>query len=143
MDETHEFLSTDWIEAALALHDEYHERLPEAPAPVRMNLVITDIPHGDAVMVHVSIDTGTHGLVPQLGHLDDPELTVTLDYGTARALFLEQNPEAVGQAFFAGRIAVEGDLTRIFLLQSMEPSPEDEALAQEVNERLRSITSYS
>ena len=140
MDQTHEFLSADWIDAAIALHDEYRDRLPDPPAAVRMNLVITGVPHSDAGTVNASIDTAAHGLLPQLGHLPQPELTVTLDYDTARALFLEQNPEAVGQAFFAGRIAIDGDLTRLFVLQALEPSEDDQSLAREVNDRLQAIT---
>ena len=137
---THEFLSTSWIEAALALRDEYADRLPDPPTPVRMNLIVTEVPHGDDA-VSASIDTGETGLLPRLGHLEDPELTVTLEYHVAKALFLDQDPEAVGQAFFAGRIRIDGDMSRIFLLQTLEPDEEQRTLAREVAERLMDLTS--
>jgi len=58
----------------------------------------------------------------------------------AKSLFVEQNTEAVGQAFFGGRIRVDGDMSRIFLLQSIEPSVEHQTLAREVNDRLLALT---
>jgi hypothetical protein len=137
---THEFLSPEWIDAALALRDEYATRLPEPPTPVRMNLVITSMPHGNEEEVAASIDTGANGLLPQLGHLDGPELTVTLEYVVAKSLFLDQDPEAVGQAFFGGRIRIDGDMSRIFLLQTLETTADQRALAEEVNAKLLGLT---
>lgn len=137
---THEFLSPAWIEAALALRDEYADQLPDPPTPVRMNLVVTDVPHGDDDDVSASIDTSETGLLPRLGHLVDPELTVTLEYTVAKALFLDQDPEAVGQAFFGGRIRIDGDMSRIFLLQTIEPDPDQRALAETVSRRLVEMT---
>lgn len=136
---SHLFLSESWIEAARALHAEYEERLPRPPVAARVNLVITEVPHGVDSRLHAHIETERHGLLPQLGHLDEAELTVTVDYDTARALLLGGEPEAVGQAFFAGRIAVEGDLTRIFALQL----PVDDThvgLAVELNARILAFT---
>ncbi len=134
------FLSPQWIEAALALRDDYADQLPDPPTPVRMNLVVTNVPHGDDPELSASIDTAATGMLPRFGHLDDPELTVTLEYAVAKALFVSQDPEAIGQAFFGGRIRIDGDMTRIFLLQTLEPTPEQEALAKEVNAKLLAIT---
>jgi hypothetical protein len=139
--DSYEFLSPDWIEAALALRDEYAGQLPATPTPVRMNLVVTDVPHGESDELMASIDTAERGLLPRFGHLDDPELTVTMEYEVAKSLFIEQDPEAVGQAFFGGRIRIDGDMSRIFLLQTLEPTDEQRALAHEVNHRLLAITS--
>ena len=136
----HEFLSPEWIEAALALRDEYADRLPDPPTPVRMNLIITDVPFGDEDRLAASIDTAETGLLPRFGHLDDPELTVTMEYDVAKSLFVEQDPEAVGQAFFGGRIRVDGDMSRLFLLQTLEPDEEEQALAREVSQRLLDLT---
>lgn len=136
----YEFMTPEWIEAALAIRDDYSKHLPEPPAPVRMNLVVTDVPHGDESSVEASIDTAESGLLPRLGHIEDPELTVTLEFVVAQALFIEQDPEAVAKAFFEGRIEVDGDMSRIFFLQSLEPSPEQRELAEQVNTRLRDIT---
>lgn len=137
---SHDFLSPEWIDAAVALRDEYADRLPDPPTAVRMNLVITEVPFDDTDELLASIDTGENGLLPQLGHLDEPELTVSLEYDTAKSLFVDQDPEAVGQAFFGGRIRVDGDMSRLFLLQALEPSDEQRTLAEEVNRRLLDMT---
>jgi hypothetical protein len=136
----YEFLSPEWIDAALALRDEYADRLPEPPATVRMNLVVTSVPHHGDDEVAASVDTGAHGLLPMLGHLDDPELTVTLEYEVAKSLFVGQDPEAVGKAFFGGRIRIDGDLSRLFLLQSLQATDEQRAIADQVNARLLEMT---
>ncbi len=133
-------MSQEWIQAALTLRDEYADQLPDPPVPVRMNLVVTGVPHGDEPQVAASIDTGVSGLLPRLGHLEGPELTVTLEYDVARSLLVEGDVEAVGQAFFAGRIRVDGDVSRIFLLQTLEPSEDQQRLAEEVTSRLIELT---
>ncbi len=136
----YEFLSPEWIAAALALRDEYTDRLPPPPTPVRMNLVVTDVPDRESAELMASVDTAESGLLPRFGHLDDPELTVTLEYDVARSLFIDQDPDAIGQAFFAGRIRIDGDMSRIFLLQTLEPTDEQRTLAREINDRLLSMT---
>ena len=105
-----------------------------------MNLIITAVPHGDEAVLHTSIDTGIHGLLAQRGHLGNPEPIIAIEYQVARKLFLNQDPGAAGQAFFAGKIMVEGDISRIFLLQTVEASDDDEALAEEVSSRLAALT---
>jgi hypothetical protein len=135
----HEFLSPGWIDAALAIRDEYANHLPEPPGAVRMNLIVSDAPgHDDAISA--SIDTADTGLLPRLGHLADPELTVKMDYETARTIFVEQKPEAVAQAFFSGRIAIDGDMTRLFFLQTLQPTDDEKRMAAEVHDRLVAIT---
>lgn len=124
----------------MALRDEYSGWLPEPPTPVRMNLIVTDVPHGEQDELAASIDTASTGLLPRLGHVDEPELTVTLEYAVAKNLLVSQDPQAVGEAFFAGRIRVDGDVTRIFLLQSLDPTDAEKELAHKVNARLLEIT---
>jgi len=61
---------------------------------------------------------------------------VTLDYGTAKSILVEGNPQAGMQAFMAGKIKVEGDMAKLMALQAAPP----DATAQEVATRLREIT---
>lgn len=56
---------------------------------------------------------------------------VTVDYEVARKLFLEGDVSAGMQAFMAGQIRVEGDMSRLLLLQQhmgARPSGEQAAL---------------
>jgi putative sterol carrier protein len=69
-----------------------------------------------------------------LGHLDDPELTVTVDWATAKAIFVDQNPQAGMQAFMAGKVKVQGDMTKMMAMQQGTPDPEAQAMAEKLKE---------
>ena len=133
--ETHQFLSAAWIEAARAIRDEYAGRVGAPPVALRMNQVITDGPDGT---IEAHLDTSSGRTQLELGHLTDPDLTVTTDYATARAIFVLQDAAAAMQAFMSGKIRVEGDMGKLMLLQAqaMQPDP----LAAEVAERVKAIT---
>ena len=67
--------------------------------------VITAVPFGSGTFEgHVTTASGQPELVA--GHVGDPEVTVTTDYATSRALLVEQDPAAAMQAFMGGKIRV-------------------------------------
>ena len=82
-----------------------------------MNQIITDVPFGDGT-IDAHMDTSSGELEMDLGHLENPDVTVTLDYDTAKAIFVEGNPQAGMQAFMAGKIKVQGDMTKLMAMQS-------------------------
>jgi hypothetical protein len=102
---------------------------------VRMNQIITDVPFGEGT-INAYMDTSGGALDMDLGHLENPDLTVTIDYETAKAIFVEGNPQAGMQAFMAGKIKVQGDMTKLMAMQSGTPDP----TAQEVAARIKEIT---
>ena len=85
------FLSPEWIAEARLIRAKFEGQAPKIPVSIRMNQVVKNVPFGDGV-IHSHIDTSSGELVMDLGHLDSPDLTVTTDYATARAIFLEQDP---------------------------------------------------
>jgi len=95
------------------------------------------VPFGDGV-IHSHIDTSSGELVMDLGHLDSPDLTVTTDYATARAIFLEQDPQAGMQAFLSGKVKVDGDMTKMMQMQIAMPKDD---LADQVAAEIMAITS--
>jgi putative sterol carrier protein len=101
-----------------------------------MNLNITEVPFGDGE-VQAHMDTSDGEMKMDLGHIEDPELTVTLDYATAKAILVEQNPQAGMQAFMAGKIKVQGDMTKLMALQQ---GGGDAGLQAEVSARIQEIT---
>lgn len=135
----HPFLSDEWIEEARAIRAEYRDRTPTVPHEVKMNLVVTELPFGDG-RLDAHLDTGTGQIELDKGHLDGPDLTVTVDYDTARAILVEGNPQAGLQAFMAGKVRVEGDMTKLMVLQVVSPDPSAPSTAQELATRLREIT---
>lgn len=137
---SHPFLSDEWIAAAEAIHDEYVDRLDAPPEIVRMNVVVSDVPFTDDGELLGYIDSGEGNVLPKRGALDEPEATVRVPYQTARALFVTQDFEEVVTAFMQGLIEVEGDVTRLFFLQDLDPTPDQMALGMEVSSRLQAIT---
>jgi hypothetical protein len=136
----HEFLSPGWIEAVTAIRDEYRGRLPESSFVLRANLIVTEVPF-DGGEVRGSIDTST-GLAIEPVELDSPDLTAQLDYATAKALFVEQDPQAIMDAFFRGKIRITGDATKLLALPM--PKPDDSSpeldVVREVSQRVRDVT---
>jgi putative sterol carrier protein len=130
----YKFLTPEWIEAAKNVREEAGASAPLAHS-VRMNQVITDVPFGDGT-VDAHMDTSSGALEMDLGHLENPDLTVTIDYDTAKAIFVEGNPQAGMQAFMAGKIKVQGDMTKLMAMQS---GPVDPAAA-EIAAKIKEIT---
>jgi hypothetical protein len=132
------FLSDEWIREARRIVEEYRDRAQEgtAPATIRMNQVITEVPFGDGT-IEAHVDTTSGRMVPELGLMPDADVKVTLDYVTAREIFVEADMQVAMAAFMGGRIAIEGDMTMLLgALQQGSPY----ALAQEVHRRIREMT---
>ena len=107
------------------------------PAEVKVNLVVTDVPFGSGSL-DAHVDTGAGELEIDTGHLEGTDLTLTLDYDTARAILVEQNPQVAMSAFMGGRIKVQGDMTKLLVLQGQMGAADPVAL--EVAGRIKAIT---
>lgn len=136
---TYPFLSDEWIAAAEAIHSEFVDRLEAPPEVVRMNVVVSDVPFHDGELLGY-IDSTEGNVLPKRGVLDAADATVRVDYSTARALFVTQDFEQVVTSFMQGQIEVEGDITRLFFLQDLDPSPEQMELGMEITNRLSAMT---
>jgi putative sterol carrier protein len=129
----YKFLSEEWIEAAKKIREE-HGGSSSAPAhAVKMNQVITDVPFGEGT-INAHFDTSGGEMKMDLGHLDDAELTVTLDYETAKAILVDGNPQAGMQAFMAGKIKVQGDMTKLMAMQQGAPDPAQAEITKKIQE---------
>jgi putative sterol carrier protein len=131
----HAFLTEDWVNAVKGIREEFEGKVAPPAHKVRMNLVITDVPHGDGD-VNAHMDSSGDEMVMELGHLEDPELTVTLPFDVAKGIFIEGNPQAGMQAFMAGKIKVQGDMTKLMAMQSGAVDP----TAAEIAARVAAIT---
>ena len=131
----HKFLSDEWMDEAKKIREEFAGKGTPPAHAVRMNQIITDVPFGDGT-VEAHMDTSSGELEMDLGHLENPDLTVTLDYATAKAILVEGNPQAGMQAFMAGKIKIEGDMTKLMVMQSAPVDP----IAQEVGLKIKDIT---
>lgn len=131
----HPFLSDEWIAEAKSIREEYKDKVQPPAHVMKMNQVITDVPFGDGT-VNAHLDTSDGEMIMELGHLDEADLTVTLDYDTAKSIIVDGNPQAGMQAFMAGKIKVQGDMTKMMALQQGTPDPAQ----QEIAERIQAIT---
>jgi putative sterol carrier protein len=129
------FLSDEWMDEAKKVREEFRGKTPPAAHVVKMNQVITDVPFGDGT-INAHMDTSSGEMEMDTGHIDGADLTVTLDYDTAKAIFVEGNPQAGMQAFMAGKIKVQGDMTKLMAMQAGAVDPN----AAEVAKRIADIT---
>ena len=127
------FLSDEWMAATREIRARFEEQLPPVTTSIRINQVITDVPFGEG-SVDAHMDTSDGEMKLELGHLDDPEVTVTLDYETAKAIMVDQNPQAGMQAFMAGKIKVQGDMTKLMAMQQAPPNEVQRQIADRIKE---------
>jgi putative sterol carrier protein len=133
--EKYPFLSEEWLEAAKKIREEYAGKTAAPAHAVRMNQVITDVPFGDG-SIDAHMDTSSGEMEMDTGHMENPDLTVTLDYATAKAILVDGNPQAGMQAFMAGKIKVQGDMTKMMAMQQATPDP----IQTEIAGRIKEIT---
>ena len=131
----HKFLSEEWMAEAKKIREEFSGQGTPPAHAVKMNQVITSVPFGEGT-VNAHMDTSGGDLKMDLGHLESPDVTVELDYDTAKAIFVDGNPQAGMQAFMAGKIKVTGDMTKLMAMQS---GPPDET-QMKAAERIKDIT---
>ena len=133
---THPFLSEEWMAEAKAIREKYADQVPAVTAVIRINQVVTDVPFGDGE-VRSYIDTSDGSMSMDLGELPEADATITTDYDTAKALFVDQDHAATMQAFMSGKIKVQGDMMKIMSMQTAIPSNE---VTDKISEEIKSIT---
>ena len=131
----YKFLSDEWVAEAKKVREEFAGDSSAPAHAVRMNQIITDVPFGDGT-IEAHMDTSGGSIEMDTGHLENPDLTVTLDYATAKAILVDGNPQAGMQAFMAGKIKVQGDMTKLMAMQQGTPDP----AAAEVAAKIQEIT---
>ncbi len=132
----HPFLSPAWMDAARAIREKYRDQAPKVSVVVRFNQVVTNVPFGDGV-IHSHMDTSSGEMVMDLGHLETVDATLATDYITARTIFVEQDPQKAMEAFFTGKVKVEGDMLKLMAMQTAMPQTE---LGLVVAAEIKSIT---
>ena len=135
----HPFLSPEWLEAVKGIRESYDAEASKVTTSIRMNLVLTEVPaevSPDGGM-RVFLDTSSGDIVLDRGELDEPDLTLTTDYDTARTLLVDQDQGAAMQAFLSGRIKIQGDMMKMMAMQSSMPSNDT---ARTIADEIKAIT---
>lgn len=130
----YQFLSPQWVEKAKEIRESHKSEDTSITATIRMNQIVTNLPFSSEEL-KTYVDTSDGILEIELGELENPDVTVVLDYDTAKAIFVDLDAQAGMQAFMAGKIKVTGDLTKLMALQtSIIPNENGLKIAQQIQE---------
>jgi len=128
----HPFLSEEWFREARRIREEAGDIGPPGGNDIRLNVTVTGAPGGDQE-VHLA-----DGVFDR-GHVDDAPTRATVPYDVARQVFVDGNPQAAMQAFMEGQLRIEGDMSRLMMVQSAAMTPSAEQI--KLQQQLRDITS--
>jgi putative sterol carrier protein len=119
------FLSDEWFAKVDELRAAAGDLdIPEALAAVTINVTVTQ-DGGDQQM---NLKGGDF----VKGHADDAPTTLTVSADLAKKIFIDGDSQAGMQAFMAGEIKVEGDMSKIMELQMVQPSDGQKALLKQI-----------
>ena len=131
------FLSDEWVAAAKTIQEGATE-LGEPAVKIRMNLDVTGVPEAittGPLLAH--LDTSTGALDLDLGHLENPEVAIIIDYVTAKAILVDGDSQAGMSAFMAGKVKlVSGDLGKLMAVSQGIQG----VVSVEVADRLKAVT---
>ncbi len=122
------FLSDEWFSKVKELTEEAGEL--EIPGPLKdltINLNVT-LADGSTKAVHLK-----GGQFAQ-GSAAGAPVTVALPADVAKKIFVDQDQQAGMQAFMSGQMRVEGDVTKLMVLQTVQPSEELKDLLDDVKD---------
>jgi putative sterol carrier protein len=122
------FLSDPWFDAAEKLIREHQPEVP--PTPLVMNLEVTN--GADTVKFFMGAKGGE--VLFGKGATDGADLTLSTDIDTARSVFISGDQQAGMQAFMAGKVRVQGDMTKLMMQGGGGANAQLSAALQEITE---------
>ena len=128
MPDKYPFLSDAWFDTAEKLIREHEPEAP--PANLVMNLEVAE---GDRVIKFFMGSKNGETLFGK-GTTDAADLTLSTDIDTARQVFVSGDQQAGMQAFMAGKVRVQGDMTKLMMQGSGGGNAALSAALQEITE---------
>ncbi|HEY9134566.1 MAG TPA: SCP2 sterol-binding domain-containing protein [Pseudomonadales bacterium] len=120
-----EFLSDEWFTEVEKIRDEAGDlEIPAQMADLKLNLRVTT-DNGD-------IEMALNGGNLERGSIADAGTTIILPADLAKKLFIDQDQSAGMQGFMSGQIKVEGDMSKMMSLQSVQPSAKQKELSDKI-----------
>jgi putative sterol carrier protein len=132
----HPFLSEEWMAEAKAIRERYAGQTAKVTQSLKINQVVTGAPFGEGT-VESYLDTSSGDVVMELGRLEDADATLTTDYDTAKAMFVDRDQAAGMQAFMSGKVTVQGDMMKLMALQTALPNDE---VAEQIAAEIKAMT---
>ncbi len=108
----YEFLSSEWLEEFHSISARLGADRIGIEGAVRLNQIVSGCPF-QAEPLKAYLSTANGYLEIGIGELEDPDLTVSLDYDTAKVMFVDLDPQRAIEAFLGGKVLVTGDMTKL------------------------------
>jgi hypothetical protein len=122
------FLSDEWFAKVQELTAEAGEiDIPSGLKDLTLNLTVT-MPEGGEKKVNMS--GGQFGR----DHKAGAPVTVILPADIAKKIFVDADQQAGMQAFMSGQMRVEGDVTKLMVLQTVQPSDDLKDLMADIRD---------
>ena len=120
------FLSDEWFGKVKKLSEDAGElNIPSALKDLTINIDVA-FADGSAKSVHL-----VGGLFAQ-GAAAGAPVTVWVPADVAKKIFIDMDQAAGMQAFMSGQMKVEGDISKLMVLQSVKPSEQQRDLLDDV-----------
>ena len=110
------FLSDEWFAKVKELTEDAGDI--EVPAGLKDLVLNLTVSFPDGSEKKVAFTGGQF----EKGHKSEAPVTVILPAEAARKVFLEADQQAGMQAFMSGQMRVEGDVTKLMVLQTVQPT---------------------
>lgn len=120
------YLSDEWFDKVNELADEVNLEVPDQLKAMQFNFTVTS-DDGD---IEYSAEGGKY----QKGHIDGAPTKITIPKEFAYKIFVMQDQAAGMQAFTTGKLKVEGDMTKMMAMQSIQPTESMKLMADKVKE---------
>ena len=127
MSDTYRFMSEGWIGQINAIRDSFGEiEIPDNAKAISLNFTIT-FEEGEEKASFANGEITA-------GHNADGKTTLILPAEVAQKLFVERDQSAAVQAFMSGQIKVEGDMSKLMAMQTVQASEKQQALQEQIVE---------
>ena len=122
------FLSDEWFAKVKELSADAGElNIPGPLKDLTINLNVT-LADGSVKKVHLAA-----GQFEQ-GEKAGAPVTVSVPAEIAKKIFIDMDPQAGMQAFMSGQMRVDGDVTKLMVLQTVQPSADLRDLLEDVKD---------
>lgn len=122
------FLSPEWFAKVAELKNALGDlEVPAAMHDLVINITVTGTDFGD---VDISMASG----MIEKGHHANAPTKMTLPVDLAHRLFIDNDQSAGMQGFMSGQIRIEGDMSKVMAMQTIQPSAGQRTLQKQILE---------
>ena len=122
------FLSDEWFAKVEELKAAAGDiEVPAGMSDLVINLTVTGTDSGD---VDIALNAG----MIEKGHKEGAPTKMILPVDLAQRLFIDNDQSAGMQGFMSGQIKIEGDMSKLMAMQTVQPSADQKALQKQILE---------